>query len=153
MSKNNSLRSKWERYCRSMIQKYHNKSCKLKKDSLQLERQIRRSLSRHEYLDAEMKEEQLQIIQKHLEECLPMSLKKYLLKAFEKEFKSITRGYILDEQHRLFFRIYYYREYEGMMAKDIQSVLQIDHNRYYRVYAAGIKMFFLDNQEEQTKVG
>ena len=154
MNRNHELKTKWEKYCMNRRQAYENKINELSREALKIQSGIRFSLARHEYTDVEIKEEQLEIIQKHLDDCQSMSYEKYVLKAFEKEFRKISRGCELTDQDRVFFRIYYYREYQGMRTKDILLKLGIDHNCYYRVYHAGIERFFYEeDQEEQSKVG
>ncbi len=154
MNGNRELRAKWEKYCMNRKHDYENKVNELNCEILKIQSGIRLSLARHEYTDVEIKDEQLEIIQKHLDDCQPMNFERYVLKAFEKEFRKVSRGCELTDQDRVFFRIYYYREYQGMRTKDILLKLGIDHNSYYRVYHAGIERFFYkEDQEEQSKVG
>lgn len=154
MNRNHELKVKWEKYCTNRKFEYENKISELSREILKIQSGIRLSIARHEYTDVEIKDDQLEIIQKHLDDCQPMNFEKYVLKAFEKEFRKVSRGCELTDQDRVFFLIYYYREYQGMRTKDILLKLEIDHNCYYRIYHAGIERFFYEeNQEEQSKVG
>ena len=154
MRKDKVLKKKWAKYYEEAKHKYHTKSQSIKKEIAQLEYESREYVERHEYTDAENKNEDRKIAQMRLEECLPMCYEAYILKEFEKEFNMSTKGYVLTDNERLFFRIYYYREYLGWMIMEIQEKLGIDHNRYYRIYHMGKERFFSeDAAEELSEVG
>jgi hypothetical protein len=150
----NTLKEEWARYCGSKHLRNREKTQALKKKIGVLDIEIPLSIRRMECVDVEIKEEEREIAQKQLDELLPMSFEMYALKEFSKDFKTSTKAHELTDQDRLFFRIYYYRQYLGATIKVIQQKFGFSAPTYYKIYREGMERFFPeDKTEELSEVG
>ena len=148
------LREDWAKYCGANYMKYRDKIKALNEriEILRIEREV--CAENHEYTDVETKDEEIEIVKKHLEECFPVNFQKYVQREFAKDFKTIVGTRELTNEDRLFFRIYFLREYFGFKVNDVMKKLKINHRRYYDTYKSGMELFFPgDDQEELSEVG
>ena len=148
------LREDWAKYCGANYEKYRDKIKALNKriEKLQIEREI--CAKNHEYNDVETKDEEIESAKKGLEECFPVNYEKYVQSEFAKDFKTIVGTRELTKEDRLFFRIYFLREYFGFKVNDVIKKLKINHRRYYNTYKSGMESFFPeDDHEELSEVG
>jgi len=148
------LREDWTKYCAANYTTYRDKIQALNKkiEKLQIEREV--CAENHEYNDVETKDEEIEIAKNHLEKCFPVNFEKYVQKEFAKDFKTIVGTRKLSKEDRLFFKIYFLREYFGFKVNDVIKKLKINHKRYYDTYKSGMALFFpADDQEELTEVG
>jgi hypothetical protein len=148
------LREDWAKHCRVHCWKYHDKTQALteKVKTLQIERDS--YVGMHEYNNVDMQDEEIEIAQKHLNECSPINFQEFAKREFAKDFKRIAGGHELTEQDRLFFKIYFYREYIGSKVNDVIKTLGINCKAYYKAYGAGMEFFFPEDEtEEISEVG
>jgi hypothetical protein len=143
------LREDWANHCRVHCRKYSDKVQALneKLEALQIERDS--YLDIHEYHNADMKDEDIEIAQKQLKECSPIKFKEFAKREFAKDYKAIIGDHDLTEQDRLFFRIYFYREYLGSKVNDVIKLLGTNYKAYYKVYSAGMELFFPEDETQE----
>jgi hypothetical protein len=148
------LREDWAKYCGANYKKYREKieALNMRIEALRIERSV--SVENHEYNDVETKDEEIEIVKTLLEECFPINFDKYVKREFAKDFKTIVGTGKLTKEDRLFFKIYFFREYLGFRVNDVMKKLKISPKRYYDTYNLGMGLFFPgDNNEELSEVG
>jgi hypothetical protein len=148
------LKKDWAKYCGSSYKKYRDKIEALNKriEELRIERGV--CVENHEYNDVETKDEEIEIVKAQLEECSPINFDKYVKREFAKDFKTIVGTGKLTKEDRLFFKIYFFREYLGLNVNDVVKKLKIGPKKYYDTYNLGMGFFFPgDNNEVLSEVG
>lgn len=148
------LREEWAKHCTANYKKYRDKIQALNKRIRELQVEVDICIRNHEYTDVELKREEIEIVQKQLKEHAPINFEEYVKREFAKDFKTIVGDTILTDQDRLFFRIYFLREYLGFKVNGAIKKLGVDNRAYYKAYHAGMENFFPgDDPEELSEVG
>jgi len=148
-----ALQKQWAReYGTKRISSHEIQALFRRKAELEYERRM--CIDRHEFETAAIKTEEWSAVKKRLKEAQPVSYKTYATREFAKDFIAVTEKIDLTEQDRMFFRIYYCREYLGHEVKETADLYGISTRKYYQIYNAGIAKFFPGEvSEELSEVG
>lgn len=148
------LREEWAKHCGKNYRKHQAEIQSLTKEIQSIGFEMDLCIQRHEYSAADLLQQMLEPKQKELKNYSPRDFRSYAESEFAKDYKTIVGSAGCRACDRMFFKIYFYREYLGYKVNDIQRILKIEHHTYYKAYQEGLKNFFPgDTLDDLSEVG